>query len=139
VSDREEKLSQTENPISVEEFEFKVRRIINDYIKPPKNEYKLDRALWWMDRFRDEKRTQVGVRNIHDLFKLYEVENIIQCAHMSAIASKLRTESRWGLWHYRSDYPDSNDNQWLKHIVLSMGDQLEDTKVSYQEIDKLKR
>jgi hypothetical protein len=35
----------------IEEFEYKLRRIINDYIRPPKNEFKLNRALWWMDRF----------------------------------------------------------------------------------------
>lgn len=136
-ADRESKLSQSENPITIEEFEFKVRRIINDYIKPPKNEYKLDRALWWMDRFREEMRTMVKVDGVHDLFKLYEVENIIQCATMSAVASKERTESRWGLWHNRSDYPERNDEKWMKHIVLTMGDRLEDVKVSHRDIVKM--
>lgn len=136
LADREDKFSRSDNQVSVEEFEFKVRRIINDYIKPPKNEYKLNRALWWMDRFRKELVDMVYVRDVHDLFKLYEVENIIQCANMSAIASKMRTESRWGLWHYRSDYPKRNDNEWLKHIVLTMGDRIEDIRVSYQLIEK---
>lgn len=139
LSDRNAKLSQDKNEIAVEEFEFKVRRVINDYIKPPKNDYKLNRALWWMDRFREEQRTMVSVKSIHDLFKLYEVENIIQCAHMSAIASRVRTESRWGLWHQRSDYPKRNDEKWMKHIVLTMGDRLEDIQVSYQDIEKLQK
>ncbi len=138
IKDRAERMSQTGNPVSIEEFEFKVRRIINDYIKPPKNEYKLNRALWWMNRFREELKTMVRVKGAHDLFKVYEVENIIQCAHMSAIASKTRTESRWGLWHHRSDYPERNDGEWLKHIVLTMGDGLEDARVSFQEIEKMK-
>jgi len=81
----------------------------------------------------------VSVKSIHDLFKLYEVENIIQCAHMSAIASRVRTESRWGLWHQRSDYPKRNDEKWMKHIVLTMGDRLEDIQVSYQDIEKLQK
>lgn len=139
LSDRNAKLSQDKNEIDVEEFEFKVRRVINDYIKPPKNDYKLNRALWWMDRFREEQRTMVSVKSIHDLFKLYEVENIIQCAHMSAIASRVRTESRWGLWHQRSDYPERNDEKWMKHIVLTMGDRVEDIQVSYQDIKKLQK
>lgn len=137
LSERNEKLSQDKNEINVEEFEFKVRRTINDYIKPPKNDYKLNRAVWWMGRFREELRTMVSVKNAHDLFKLYEMENIIQCAHMSAIASRERTESRWGLWHQRSDYPERNDEKWMKHIVLTMGDRLEDIQVSYQNIEKL--
>ena len=95
-----------------------MRRLINDYIRPPKNEYKLDRALWWMDRFKKELRTDVRIANKHDLFKAYEVENIIHCAAMSALASKERKESRWGLWHMRSDYPMKDDEHWMKHIVL---------------------
>ena len=57
--DQQSKLAQSTNPIPVEEFEYKVRRIINDYVTPPKNEYKLGRALWWMDRFQREFRELV--------------------------------------------------------------------------------
>ena len=128
---------QSANPIPIEEFEYKVRRIINDYITPPKNEYKLDRALWWMDRFREELHTLVAVKDVHDLFKVYEVQNIIQCAALSARASKERKESRWGPWHHRSDYPEKDDQQWRKHIVLTQGDQPQDVRVSYRDIIKL--
>lgn len=137
IRDREEKLSWSDRPVPVEEFEFKVRRLINDYIRPPKNEYKLERALWWMDRFRDELGSMVRVAEFHDLFKVYEVENIIQCAAMSAVASRERRESRWGLWHTRSDYPVKDDAHWLKHIVLTRGDSLEDIRVSYAPIIKM--
>ena len=137
IRDRDAKLAQTGGQVPIEEFEYKVRRLINDYVRPPKNEYKLDRALWWMDRFRSELRTEVCIRNQHDLFKAYEVENIIQCAAMSAVASKERKESRWGLWHMRSDYPVKDDAQWLKHIVLTQGDSLEDIRVSYAPVIKM--
>jgi len=137
LSDREEKFSRHANSIAIEEFEYKVRRMINDYIRPPKAEYKLDRALWWMERFRKELKDLVCVRDIHDLFKVYEVENIIQCATMSALASKERTESRWSPWHFRTDYPERNDDKWLKHIVLTMGEAPEDIKLSHKEIIKL--
>jgi len=139
VDDREAKLGQGGNPVPIEEFEFKVRRIINDYIKPPKNQYKLERGLWWMNRFREEARNMAKVGDMHDLFKLYEVENIIQCAAMCATASLERTESRWGLWHQRSDYPQRDDKNWLRHIDLSMGESLEDIKVSHREIVKMQR
>ena len=119
------------------EFEYKVRRIINDYIRPPKAEYKLDRALWWMDRFRKEFIDLVKIRDMHDLFKAYEVENIIQCATMSALASKERKESRWGPWHFRNDYPEKNDSEWLKHIVLTQGEAPEDVRISHKNIVKM--
>ncbi|RJP17650.1 MAG: FAD-binding protein [Candidatus Abyssobacteria bacterium SURF_5] len=120
IRERDERGDKPNGKIPIEEFEYKVRRMINDYIVPPKNNYKLDRAIWWMTRFRKDLFEIVRVRDVHDLFKTYEVENIIQCALMSALASKERTESRWGLWHYRSDYP-AKDEKWRKHIVLKMG------------------
>ena len=134
---RDLRLEQRGNEIAIEEFEYKVRRIINDYIVPPKNDYKLNRALWWMDRFRKDLATDVYIRDFHDLFKVYEVENIIQCAAMSALASKERRESRWGPWHERTDFPERNDDKWLKHIVLTMGDAPEDIRLSHKDIIRL--
>jgi succinate dehydrogenase/fumarate reductase flavoprotein subunit len=134
---RGKRLSQGKNPIAVEEFEFKVRRIITDYLTPPKNEYKLKRVLWWMDRFRKELDEMVFVRDMHDLFKTYEVANIIQCATLSAAASLERAESRWLPWHYRSDFPEKNDADWLKHIVLSKGEGPGEYKITHKDIIKM--
>ncbi|MBN1572863.1 MAG: FAD-binding protein [Deltaproteobacteria bacterium] len=139
LSEIEERTSQKGRPVSVEEFEYKVRRIIGDYLVPPKNEYKLNRAVWWMDRFRRELREVVRVENVHDLFKLFEVENIIQCAKMSAVSSLERRESRWIPWHYRVDYPETDDKEWLKHIVLIKGDTIEDIRVKHAPIIKMER
>jgi len=137
INEIDARLAQNTNEIAIEEFEYKVRRMISDYIKPPKNEYKLDRALWWMDRFRKELSTMVRVQNVHDLFKLFEVENIIQCATLSALASRERKESRWTPWHYRTDYPETNEQEWKKHIVLSQGERFEDVKISYAPIIRM--
>ena len=81
----------------------------------------------------------VRVQDMHDLFKVYEVENIIQCATFSALASQERKESRWGLWHHRSDYPDKDDKNWLKHIVLTAGDRPENVKITHKKIEKLEK
>ncbi len=134
---RGKRLAQGANPIAVEEFEFKVRRIITDYLTPPKNEYKLKRVLWWMDRFRHELDEMVYVKDMHDLFKTYEVANIIECATLSATASLERTESRWLPWHYRADFPEKNDAQWLKHIVLSRGEGPGEVRIQHKDIVKM--
>jgi succinate dehydrogenase/fumarate reductase flavoprotein subunit len=47
-----------------------------------------------------------------------EVAHITDCAEMAARASLFRTESRWGLYHYRVDYPQRNDSDWFKHCHL---------------------
>jgi succinate dehydrogenase/fumarate reductase flavoprotein subunit len=134
-----QRLAQSRGAVTIEEFEYKVRRMINDYIRPPKNEYKLDRALWWMNRFRQELDAMVHVGDAHDLFKAYEVENIIDCATLSAVASKERKESRWLPWHYRSDFPKKDDANWLKHIVLTRGAEPGDVRVTYSDIIRMQR
>jgi succinate dehydrogenase/fumarate reductase flavoprotein subunit len=123
---------------SIEEFEYKVRRIINDYAIPPKNQFKLEQALNWMERFRHEIGAGVSVGDAHDVFKILEVENIIACATLSATASEARKESRWGFFHYRSDYPERDDRQWLKHVVLQKGERDEDIRVTYQPVERRK-
>lgn len=138
IEDQKSRKKQSQNPIPIEEFEYKVRRIINDYISPPKHEYKLDKAIEWMNRFREEIKNDVCIKDTHDLFKYYEVDNIIQCAHLSAIASKERRESRWSPWHFRTDYPEPDDQNWLKHIVLSKGDTSEDIRIEHRPIVTMK-
>ncbi|MGD8561029.1 MAG: FAD-binding protein [Desulfarculaceae bacterium] len=134
---RANRLDQGKNPVAIEEFEYKVRRIISDYLVPPKNEYKLNRVLWWMDRFRSELETMVYVRDQHDLFKTFEVENIIDCATLSAAASLERKESRWLPWHFRSDFPEKDDANWKKHIVLTKGEHSGEVNIQHQDIVKM--
>jgi succinate dehydrogenase/fumarate reductase flavoprotein subunit len=124
-------------PISIQEIEYKVRRIINDYVTPPKNSYKLSQARTWMARFRRELAEMVHVADVRDVFKSLEVQNIITCADLSATASETRKESRWGFWHYRADYPEKNDGNWLKHIVLSRGEVDEDIQVTFKPVERM--
>lgn len=42
-----------------------------------------------------------------------EASVIRDCAEMAARASLFRTESRWGLYHLRVDYPERNDAEWF--------------------------
>lgn len=135
--DLSRRLEQVSGQVSIEEFEYKVRRLINDYVTPPKNAYKLNMALWWMDRFQKEIREKVRIKNVHDLFKVLEVENIMLCARLSATASLERKESRWGFWHYRPDYPQKDDAQWLKHIMLKRGGDPSEITISYRPLAKM--
>jgi hypothetical protein len=37
---------------------------------------------------------------------------------MAARASLFRTESRWGLYHARTDYPETDNENWFCHAIL---------------------
>ncbi|MGW9128215.1 L-aspartate oxidase [Paenibacillus chitinolyticus] len=47
----------------------------------------------------------------------YEFANLLTCALLTAEAALRREESRGG--HYREDFPQRSDEQWLKHTVLN--------------------
>ena len=119
--ERNRRFSSVGRDIDVRELEFKVRRLIGDYVISPKNAYKLQRWMEWAERFKNEIQAQVSIHNAHELSKLYEVENILECACLSARASMERKESRWGDAHYRTDFPDRDDRNFLCHMVLKQG------------------
>ena len=41
---------------------------------------------------------------------------------MAAAASLFRAESRWGLYHLRSDYAGRDDDNWFCHTLLGKTD-----------------
>lgn len=103
--------------IDVKSFEYKIRNMINEYLPSPKNEMKLKTALWWINRFRKDLHN-LNVKDTHELGRALELEFILDCAEMSARSSLKREESRWGLIHFRSDFPKRDDYNWLKHITI---------------------
>jgi succinate dehydrogenase/fumarate reductase flavoprotein subunit len=50
-----------------------------------------------------------------------EADFIRDCAEMAARASLFRTESRWGLYHHRLDFPELDDANWFVHVNLKKG------------------
>jgi succinate dehydrogenase/fumarate reductase flavoprotein subunit len=134
---RNQRFTDVDRDIDVRELEYKVRRLITDYVISPKNGFKLNRWIEWSGRFREEIRNHIVVRNGHDLSKLYEVDHIVQCADFSARASLERKESRWGTAHRRTDYPDRDDKKWLCHILTEKGDAPEDIRTSTEPVKGL--
>jgi succinate dehydrogenase/fumarate reductase flavoprotein subunit len=99
------------------QFEYKVRRLVNDYLQPPKTANRMELGLTYFQRALHEL-DEVGAANPHELMRVVEGGFIRDCAEMAARASLFRTESRWGLYHYRLDYPDIDDDAWLTHVNL---------------------
>jgi len=131
---RNQRFSAAGRDIDVRDLEYKVRRLIGDYVISPKNEYKLSRWMEWAERFRNEIQDQISVRNAHELSKLYEVENILECACFSARASMERKESRWGDAHHRTDFPDRDDRNFLCHMVLKRGTDPTEITVTHKPV-----
>jgi succinate dehydrogenase/fumarate reductase flavoprotein subunit len=99
------------------QVEYKLRRMVNDYLQPPKVTRKMEIGLQRFDEIRDDL-SQLHARDAHELMRAAEVSVIRDCAEMAARASLFRTESRWGLYHMRVDYPQRNDAEWFCHAHL---------------------
>lgn len=99
------------------QVEYKLRRMVNDYLQPPKVTRKMEIGLQRFEEIRHDL-DQLSANNPHELMRAMEVYAIRDCAEMAAVASLYRTESRWGLYHNRVDYPERNDEDWFVHVQL---------------------
>lgn len=134
---RMDRIESLTGPVSIQEFEAKLRRTMTDYIAPPKNEFKLKRALEEVKLLTRELYEKVGLREVTDVYKVLEVESILTSGLLSATASKERKETRWKSVHERSDYPERNDEKYLKHIVLQKGDSEFDVNITYKDVERM--
>jgi succinate dehydrogenase/fumarate reductase flavoprotein subunit len=91
--------------------------MVNDYLQPPKVTRKMEIGLQRFEAIREDL-DRLSARNPHELMRAMEVHAIRDCAEMAARASLYRTESRWGLYHYRVDHPQRNDADWFVHVQL---------------------
>jgi succinate dehydrogenase/fumarate reductase flavoprotein subunit len=102
------------------QVEYKTRRLVNDYLQPPKVTRKMLIGLARFDEIREDLQ-HLSAEGPHELMRAMEAHSILDCAEMAARASLFRTESRWGLYHHCVDHPERNDAEWFCHSMLSRG------------------
>lgn len=106
--------------IAPTQIEYKLRRMVNDYLQPPKVTTKMEIGLKRFAEIRADLDS-MKARNPHELMRAMEVYAILDCAELAARASLFRKESRWGLYHYRTDYPHRNDQDWFAFVEVRKG------------------
>jgi succinate dehydrogenase/fumarate reductase flavoprotein subunit len=100
------------------QIEFKTRRLVNDYLQPPKVTSKFHIGLRRFGEIREDLES-MSAADPHELMRAMEAHSILDCAEMAAHASLFRTESRWGLYHHYVDHPERDDENWFCHSLLS--------------------
>jgi succinate dehydrogenase/fumarate reductase flavoprotein subunit len=113
--------TKRDDGIPPNQIEYKIRRLVNDYLQPPKVTRKMELAQTRFAEVREDMATAMYVRDSHELMRAMEAQSIMDCADMAAAASLYRTESRWGLYHNRVEYPGRDDENWFCHSILTKG------------------
>ena len=125
------------HPPKQEEIDNEINRleaVFSGLGKPPKDLIRDLKTLMWykvgiirekneleqaLDRLR-EPVPHARAENPEDLIKLLEFRNMCLIAEMVCIAAIQRTETRGS--HYRVDFPEENNLQWVKNILFRKGD-----------------
>ncbi len=67
-----------------------------------------------------QKLQRVGAPDFHDLARYHSAESMLMAAEFTYRAALTREESR--AQHFREDYPDRDDENWLKWINIEQGE-----------------
>ncbi|MFG0252874.1 MAG: succinate dehydrogenase/fumarate reductase flavoprotein subunit, partial [Phycisphaerales bacterium JB038] len=93
--------------------------MIPNFILYVKSEDRLRAALTYVEYLRDHQGPLLVADDLHELRQAHETGNMILNAEMRIRAALMRTESRGS--HYREDYPEHNDDEWLAWIKIKQG------------------
>ena len=86
-----------------------------------KSDKRIRRVLDQIDEMR-ELVPELSATDAHSLAKCHEAADTLLCLEFIFRAALMRTESRGGRYrHYREDYPERDDENWLKWIVIQQG------------------
>jgi succinate dehydrogenase/fumarate reductase flavoprotein subunit len=120
AAERERVMAPTrrEDGIPPNQIEYKTRRLVNDYLQPPKVTRKYELGARRLAEVRQDAEERMIARNAHELLRALEAQSILDCADMAVHASLFREESRWGLYHLRTDFPEKDNENWFCHTLL---------------------
>jgi adenylylsulfate reductase subunit A len=94
---------------------IKLQRTMSTYAGYTRNRNSLETGLKRIRRLQKESK-ELFAQNVHELMEALEVQNLVLVSEMIVRAALMRTESRVN--HFRSDFPERDDKNWLKYIVI---------------------
>jgi adenylylsulfate reductase subunit A len=98
--------------VSWHEYEDVLQRILTEGMGPVRSAWSMKTAWQKLDELQ-KWENQVQAETMHDLCRSQEVYNMLTVARCMITAALFREESRFGPCHYRLDFPETDDSNWL--------------------------
>ena len=117
--------------ISQRKFEDTMRKMLWQNAGPARSERSLNVALEKLEEL-EKYFKEIKAQNYHELMRVLESDQIMQVAKMMCKASLAREETRFGVYHYRTDYPETN-KEYEGQIVLWRTEQ--GIKTAFKKLD----
>jgi succinate dehydrogenase / fumarate reductase flavoprotein subunit len=118
----------------ISEIKAELGETMNKHVAVYRDEDGLSTALETVKRLREEAKTahidDRGTVFNQDVLGAIELSYMLDCAEATVVGALERKESRGA--QFRTDYPDRNDEEWIKHIDLTISD--DGPQVSYSEV-----
>ena len=120
----------------VSEIKSELGEAMNRHAAVFRDEEGLSTALETVHRLREETGEawidDSGTVFNQDVLGALELGFMIDCAEATVVAALERKESRGA--QYRTDFPERNDEEWLKHIDITLKDGATGPQVSYSPV-----
>ena len=118
----------------VSEIRRELGETMDKYVAVFRDEEGIKQGMEIVKRLQEEAESayidDAGAVFNQDLLGALELKFMLDCAECACVGALHRTESRGA--QYRTDFPERNDEEWLKHIELTAGD--DGPEVSYSPV-----
>jgi succinate dehydrogenase / fumarate reductase flavoprotein subunit len=107
----------------VSEIKHELGAIMNQHVAVYRDQEGLEQALAVVKRLQEEAQSAYiddrGTVFNQDVLGAIELGYMLDCAEATVVAAIERKESRGA--QFRTDFPERNDDEWLKHIDITLG------------------
>jgi fumarate reductase (CoM/CoB) subunit A len=108
------------SPINPSQLKLNLQSLMWNYVGPEREEKKLKLAIQEIERMKAEDINRMAISPVREFnlqwLDALEVPHMLDLSEIIARAALMRNETRGH--HVRVDYPEKDDKNWLRHIVV---------------------
>ncbi len=99
-----------------------LQNIMDYYVGRVRSETMLEAGYNRLQKLRQRVYGELRAESPHELMRCLEISNLLDNAEMVILSARERKESRFGISHYRADFPNTDDDKWFKFLAVKKQD-----------------